>query len=513
MPDSLSQCLDHNLNVIGELPSCPVWTHFAQIAAIPRPSFHEKLILAYLENFADARSLKRTCDETGNLCIFRPGSGNGAQAPPVLIQGHVDMVTEKNSDLDFDFKTQGIRLEVKGEWLRSQQATTLGSDNGIGVAAALALLDAPDTANLPPIEALFTVAEEVGLQGAFALDAKALKLTAKTMLNLDTEDWGCLFVGCAGGGDTKAKLPVSKTAVPANARAVEIAVTGLRGGHSGVNIHEYRANANRLMMRALRRASQKTAVRLVSIDGGDKRNAIPRECVAMLAVTSDEEEQVLRQAIGDVTALFRSEFSSVEPNLSLEVTAKGVDTSSTQCLTDDSLVALMTIALGLPDGPVKFSADIPELVETSSNVAIVKMGESESEVSIGCSTRSSIEESLEDVRASMKMIVNAAGGSVDQPDAYPGWAPNMSSAVLQLAREEMAGVVPDIAIATKVPVKAIHAGLECGILNTKMGGGVDMVSYGPTITGAHSPDEQCLISTVPPFWDLTERILGRLATV
>lgn len=501
-----------NMKVVGELPACPLWTHFAQLAAIPRPSFKEGAVVAYLREFAKARALTMTEDETGNVCIFRKGTGAGAGAPSVCVQGHIDMVTEKNNDTDFDFETMGIRLLVENGTHLKADGTTLGADNGIGVAAALALLDAPETTSLPPIEALFTVAEEVGLQGAFHLDAKQLGLTAKKLINLDTEEWGSVYVGCAGGGDNIISLPVAREAADGATRHVELAVSGLRGGHSGVNINEYRGNANRLCMRALRRASEAggVPVRVVSVDGGDKRNAIPRECRAVLAIKDDGELAALKAAVAGAAEVFRREYGVVETNLAVALNElDGAPAPSAPPLAPASFDALLTVCLALPDGPIKFSSAMPELVETSSTMAIVKLPADAEQASIGCSTRSSLDDSLADVRSMIKLLVQASGGSVDQPPAYPGWAPDLNSSVLALARGEMAKAIG--ADVSTVPCKAIHAGLECGVLQEKMAGDVDMVSYGPTITGAHSPDERLQLDTVPPFWDVTLSVMERLA--
>ncbi|EFN51344.1 hypothetical protein CHLNCDRAFT_59267 [Chlorella variabilis] len=480
-----------------------LWRHFGELSKIPRPSKHEERVLEWLKRFATDRGLDWKQDKVGNIVIYRPGSGGGEKAPPVIIQGHVDMVCEKNADVSHDFMSDPIRLVRDGDWITAD-GTTLGSDNGIGVCAALALLDLPQSELLPPLECLFTIDEETGLTGAFQLDGTMLH--GRTLLNLDTEDWGDVFIGCAGSGDSILLLKPELEPVPAGFVGVEVEVKGLLGGHSGININEDRGNAV-AMAAAVAEASlaHVPAARLVTMQGGDKRNAIPRECSALLVVPADQLH-MLKGAIGHRFAAFEQEFGKKEPGLS--ITATPAATIPATCLTAAGGQQLLDLLLTLPHGVIKNSHAVPGLVETSSNLASIEPQEvasGKAAFAVQCSTRSSLMPALEQVRSSITRIGRLCGAEVEQDVAYPGWAPNPSSAIVKMTAEAIGRVTG------KAPeVKAIHAGLECGIIGEKLPG-LECVSYGPTITGAHSPDERVLIPTVPPFWQATVEILRQLA--
>ena len=500
-----------NLEAISNLEPASLWSQFATLSSIPRPSKQEDAVLDYIKAFAEERNLEWKQDAVGNLVVFYPGSGTGKDAPAVVLQGHVDMVTEKNSETQHDFEKDPILLRrfQKGteNWLGAK-GTTLGADNGIGVAAALALLDTKDDdITLPPLEALFTVDEETGLTGATQLDAKALGLTGKTMLNLDTEEWGELYVGCAGGGESILSFPFSRSAGQGNLEFVKVRVEGLMGGHSGINIHEGRANAILLCAAAVRASLQHADVNLVSIEGGDKHNAIPREATAFLTVSSSEGKKAIEEAVAECANTAKAEYGLLETNLRMSFAADLNDDieSCKAPLEKDAATRLLSMLLALPHGPLKFSHAMPALVETSNNVASLQM--SDDRATLLCSTRSSIGTALESARNRISAIASLAGATIEKSDAYPGWNPNMDSPLLQLAKTKLSQKLN-----TTPGVKAIHAGLECGLLIEKMGGDVDALSFGPTIEGAHSPDERIHADTVPPFFGLVQDILAELAT-
>lgn len=545
---------------IEGLEPVELWKHFAILSSIPRPSKQEEAVLQYLQDFADSHNhLSWKQDKVGNLVIFHPGCGNGQQAPPVMLQGHVDMVTEKNAATDHNFETDPILLQRIAQttetedstntntntkthsWLGAK-GTTLGADNGIGVAAALALLelDPQKTGTsvdiiMPPLQALFTVDEETGLTGATDLDVEALGLTATTMLNLDTEEWGELYVGCAGGGESILTLPLERrTNAATKSTLVEVSVQGLLGGHSGINIHEGRGNAVLLCAHTVQKALVTIpGVSLVSLQGGDKHNAIPREAKAILVIDNDDDDDDAASSIEAMTKLVQeaqkaaiAEYGSLETGLQVQVTTvddgEFCSSSSTPPpLNEASAKTLLAMVLALPHGAIKYSHAIPDLVETSNNVAslqLVTTPEGKDRAVLLTSTRSSIATALETIRDKIASIADLAGASVEQTPAYPGWNPNMNSPLLNMAKTILTRKLQVDATTTAngestatVGVKAIHAGLECGLLIEKLGGDVDALSFGPTITGAHSPDERIAIDTVPPFFELVQELLTELA--
>lgn len=520
------------LDAIDGLQPAALWRQFAILSSIPRPSKKEDAVIAYIKDFADERGLRYTQDHVGNLVVFHPGSGQGKAAPSVVLQGHVDMVTEKNGDTVHDFEKDPILLrritktkrntgdgtaDQDEIWLGAT-GTTLGSDNGIGVAATLALLETPtdteDGWDLPPLEALFTVDEETGLTGAMELDATALGLTGKTMLNLDTEEFGELYVGCSGGGESTLTLPVTRAAdanIERNAKLMEVRVEGLLGGHSGINIHEGRGNAVLLCAATTQMAlRQVKGLALVSLTGGDKHNAIPREARALLFVPDDDAKEALLKLLAIQLSALKEEYGTLEQKLRIELVDADEASVSSTCsspLDAASTTKLLSMLLSLPFGAIKFSHMLPDLVETSNNVASISM--TDDMATVLCSTRSSLPSALEATRDRLAAVANLAGANMDRLEAYPGWNPNPDSQVLQLGKRIL---TEQLKSSGKTPgVKAIHAGLECGLLIEKMGGNVDALSFGPTITGAHSPDENVLVDTVPPFFDLAQAILAELA--
>ncbi|CAG9466904.1 unnamed protein product [Pedinophyceae sp. YPF-701] len=479
----------------------PVWRHFFAFTDVPRPSGHEERVVQMLKDFADQRGLVWKQDAIGNIVIKRPGSGGGESAPSVVIQNHVDMVTEANSDSTHDFMKDPIKLLRDGDWIHAD-GTTLGADNGVGAATALALLDMPKDAKLPPIEGLFTIDEERGLTGAFELDPSLIE--GRMLLNLDTEDWGVIFIGCAGGGDSKITLPVTRTALPSGAKCCEVAVTGLLGGHSGLNIHEGRGNAVQMLAEVLAAISRTDGnMRVASVDGGDKRNAIAREARAVIAV---EDPAAAAKVAEKCMKDFRLEYGTLEAGLSIAATE--VPAPDVPALDVASTGKMLALLRTLPHGVAKMSHSLPNLVETSNNVAAVKEdAPGGSSLIVTCATRSSVGPALETLRGKIKAIAELCGAECVQEDAYPGWQPNPNSTLLSLAKsqyQELLGREPG--------VEAIHAGLECGIIGEKIPG-IEMISMGPSITGAHSPDERVCVPTVKPFWDVTLKLLEKLADV
>ena len=474
-----------------------LWKHFDDITKIPRPSKHEDKILQYLKNFANERSLRMREDSTGNIVVIRRGSNGGENAPVIVIQSHVDMVCEKNRDYEHDFMNDPLKLYTDGDWLKAE-GTTLGADNGIGVAAALALLDMPKDHKLPPLECLFTVDEETGLTGAFALNGDIIK--GRTMLNLDTEDWGEICIGCAGGGDSSIELKVDYQDAPPDFLSFQLSIEGLMGGHSGVDIHEERGNAIVFLASIIDALQNATDCRIVSMQGGDKHNAIPREAFATLLVSPEamSDAQIIVSKRGQGLS---KEFGSKEKKL--KISFAGLDDSPEKTLTNNSQTALIGLLRTIPHGVLKYSHDVEGLVETSNNLAAVKCVDGN--YNIVSSTRSSISDALELQRERIALMSKAYGAEVEQDEAYPGWAPDLNSSILETTSKiyaEMLDGEPNVC--------AIHAGLECGVIGEKVDG-MDMISFGPTIKGPHSPDERVDIPSVKKFWDLLLKVLEELA--
>lgn len=507
-------------DAIEGLEPAALWEHFAALSSIPRPSGREEAALNFIKRFAESKNLVWKEDDAGNLCVFRPGTGVGGSASPVIIQGHVDMVTEKNSDTAHDFNSDPILMRrfVKDDrnWIGAQ-GTTLGADNGMGVAAALSLLGIDPNEEggkpLPPIQALFTVDEETGLHGAAKLDAEALGLTGKTMLNLDMEEWGDLFVGCAGGGDSNVEIPIKRNISILGEEVfdlMEVRVDGLMGGHSGLNIAEGRGNGVLLCATATKVALEAAGpgkAALISMSGGDKHNAIPREASAIIAVLSTAAtKERIKNSIRAAASAAVDEFGLLEKGLRIQ--AKEIDDSDlydSPPLDEESATRLLSSLLALPHGPIKFSHALPGLVETSNNVASVSVGVGSAKVL--CSSRSSIGSALENTRDRIKAVAFLAGGNVAQSKAYPGWAPNPRSCILDVSKRLL-----EERLGHEAGVKAVHAGLECGLLIEKLGEDIDVISFGPTIEGAHSPDERVDSNTVAPFFEFLQDILADYAT-
>jgi dipeptidase D len=476
-----------------------LWTHFDMIRQTPRPSKHEEQIAAAVEGWAKKRGLKVLRDAAGSMTVQVPATPGHENAPTVILQGHLDMVCEKNSDVDHDFMTQGIDVVVDGDWVRAK-GTTLGADNGIGVAAAMAMADDPDVVH-GPLEILCTIDEETGLTGAKMLDPAIV--SGMMMINLDTEEDGAIYIGCAGGADTDATLKLSRRRGGLGTVPYRLSVRGLRGGHSGLNIIENRGNAVKMATRTLLAALDAGIdFDLVSVDGGSKHNAIPRECFAIIRMDPAADAK-LKEIVVACTKDFREEFSATDPDLELAIAQVDESDGVRDVVTVHGRDRLLRLLDGLPHGVLSMSRDVPGLVETSTNLAVVHTENDAAHVVT--SHRSSIMPALFAVRRQVQSICNQAGCTVEVDDAYPGWKPNPGSALVQRTVE-----VYEQVFGNRPEIKAIHAGLECGLLIERKPG-MDAVSIGPQIENAHSPDECVQISSVQRFYRHLTALLESLA--
>lgn len=463
----------------------PLWNYFEEICQVPRPSKKEEKIIRFLLDFAERNNLSAKRDGIGNVLITKPAMPGRENAPTVILQSHVDMVCEKNSDKIFNFDTDAIEPLIDGGWVRAN-GTTLGADDGIGMAAQMAVLTSSDI-NHGPIECLFTVDEETGLSGAFALEKGFMQ--GNILLNLDSEDEGELFIGCAGGIDTLAELKVKREAVPGNSFALRIMVKGLLGGHSGDDIHKGRGNANKILARFLWMAIRKFGVRIADFNGGNLRNAIAREASAVVIVPQVQKEQLVAE-LNIFSADVEFEYERTEPNL---VVDHGSTALPSSVLDMESQERLINLLCACPHGVLEMSSRMEGMVETSTNMASVKFIEND-KVLITTSQRSEIESRKHFAAEMVRSVFELAGAHVKHSDGYPGWTPNPDSKILSTAvasYEKLFG--------TKPLVRSIHAGLECGLFLEKYPK-LDMVSFGPTLRGAHSPDERIEIESVNKFW-------------
>ena len=468
-----------------ELKPAGVFKYFAEICQVPRPSKKEEKIIAYLKAFGEKHNLETKVDEAGNVLIKKPATPGKENLQTVILQSHVDMVCEKNNDVEHDFLVDPIETEIDGEWMKAK-GTTLGADNGIGVATELAIL-ADDTIEHGPLECLFTVDEETGLTGAFAL--KEGFMNGDILLNLDSEDEGELFIGCAGGIDSVAQFTYKEADVPAGYFFFKVEVKGLKGGHSGGDIHLGRGNANKILNRFLSKMIAKYDLYLCEINGGNLRNAIPREAYAVCAVPEDAKHDV-RADLNIFTAEIENELAVTEPDLKLVLES---ETPRTKAIDQDTTARLLKALYAVPHGVYAMSQDIPGLVETSTNLASVKM-KPENIIRIETSQRSSILSSRDDIATTVRAVFRLAGAQVNWGEGYPGWKPNPDSEILKVAEESYKRL-----FGVDAKVKAIHAGLECGLFLDKYPA-LDMISFGPTLTGVHSPDERMHIPSVDKFW-------------
>jgi len=479
------------MSVFNNLEPQLLWSYFDEIRQVPRPSKKEAKIIAYLKATGEKLGLDTTVDAAGNVIIRKPATAGKENAPTVILQAHIDMVCEKNNDVAHDFETDPIDVYVEDNWVKAR-GTTLGADNGIGVAAALAVV-ASDNLSHGAIECLFTVDEETGLTGADALQPGTLK--GSVLLNLDSEEDGEIFIGCAGGVDTVVTMPFISESAPEGFFWAEVTVSGLKGGHSGDDIEKGLGNANKILNRFLWQQSRKTDLRLASFDGGNLRNAIARDAHAVIGIPFNQKEQ-LRIDFNHFTVDIEGELSLTEPNLSLELDSDSEPTVVVDKKTSDDLLNAL---YACPHGVLRMSDEMPGLVETSTNLASVKF--KDNTIVITTSQRSSIDSAKHDAAAMVNSVFTLAGASVKHGEGYPGWKPNPNSPVVNItakAYEKLFGAKPH--------VRAIHAGLECGLFLEKYPHW-DMVSFGPTIRGAHSPSERLDIVATQRFWGLLVEVL------
>jgi dipeptidase D len=480
---------------IKDLEPRHLWNHFDSIRSIPRPSRHEEKIREHILAWAKERGFATRVDKAGNMVVSVPATKGHDKAPVLVLQAHMDMVCEKNADQTFDFSRDAIQLERNGDWLKAK-GTTLGADNGIGLAAALAVADDPAVVH-GPLELLITMDEETGLTGAAQLDGSLVG--GRRMLNLDTEELYAIYIGCSGGGNSTYTLPVQREAVPSGARAVEIAVTGLKGGHSGIEIHLQRGNAIRLLARILRAAG--ADIRLAKIDGGNAHNAIAREARAV-CTAGTPGLAALRHAVDEARKAIKEELAVSDPGVSVAV--NDVNETPARVMTADATRRVVSMLCALPHGVDAMSLDVPGLVETSSNLAAVHTeGDM---VNVLMSVRSSVSSSLLALRERAQSAAELAGASAEHNTPYPGWKPNLKSAVLGSARRVHAAELE-----REAELKAVHAGLECGVIGEKCPG-MDMISIGPWIESPHSPDERVNIPSVETFWKFLSALVADLAS-
>ena len=480
--------------MLSTLEPVALWQHFSALNAVPRPSKKEERVIDFMLQFGKQLGLPTERDEIGNVIIRKPATAGMEDRAVVCLQSHLDMVHQKNADTKFDFNTQGIDMYVEGDFVKAR-GTTLGADNGIGVAAIMSLLSSKDIAH-PALEALFTIDEETGMTGA--LNLKGGLLHAKYMLNLDTEDDTELTIGCAGGVDVTANGSYIAETATNGYKGMRVSVKGLTGGHSGMDIHLGRGNANKLMNRLLMSASQQLDIRVSSIDGGSLRNAIPRESVVELAVHNDSVSAFTR-FIEEQQAVFQSEYASTDKALSLSCTEIPLPAT---VLNKSFEQQVLRALYACPNGIYRMSPDIDRLVQTSNNLArvLVKDGS----YTIQCLTRSSVDSEKMDLAQAIKACFELCGASVSFSGAYPGWTPRPESSIVS-----MMSTLYEERFNSKAHVNACHAGLECGILGTNYPG-MEMISFGPNIRGAHSPDENVQISSVQKFWGYLLEALKRI---
>ena len=481
---------------IRDLEPKLIWEQFDDITRVPRPSKREEKIIEWLVAFAQKHNIEYQKDDTGNVVMRMPATAGYEDRPAIILQSHMDMVCEKNSDVEFDFDNDPIRTRIDGEWVRAE-GTTLGADCGIGMAAALAVL--LDTSlERPAIEALFTVDEETGLTGAFGLGEGML--TGKYLVNLDSEDEGEIFIGCAGGIDTVARMDYDKEAAPEDYAFVRLEVGDLLGGHSGDDIDKGRANSNKLLARFLYNACDTFQIALARMDGGNLRNAIPREAYAIVGVPAESKADFVERYM-EFGEMMKEEFRHTEPRL--RFSTADAETPA-EVMTNDDMCALLITIVGLPNGVLAMSFAVPGLVETSSNLASVKFDDAAQQVVITTSQRSSVESAKLYAAQTIESVFYLAGCDVEHSDGYPGWSPNPDSKLLATTVECYRKL-----FATEPKVRAIHAGLECGLFLEKYPH-LEMVSFGPTLRGVHSPDERLEIATVDKFWKLLVELMRSL---
>lgn len=479
---------------IQEIKPVEIWQNFARLNAIPRASKKEEQVKAFIEKFGRDLGLEVLTDEVGNVLIKKPASPGMENRKTVVLQSHLDMVHQKNSQSSFDFDTMGIDMYIDGDWVKARE-TTLGADNGLGVAAIMGILASKDITH-PALEALFTIDEETGMTGALGL--KPNFLSGEILLNLDTEEDDELDIGCAGGIDVTASRKYAEIVCPAINQGIEITVTGLQGGHSGMDIHKGLGNANKIMNRVLLAVCVPTGAMISEIDGGSLRNAIPRESRAILSLHPDLNND-FNSFFEKIKKDILNEYASLEPSIRIEAKLCAAPVRAMDPI--DEMTILKTTH-GLINGVYRMSPDMPDLVEASNNVARIKAGNGE--VTVMCLTRSSVESTKAEVAQALQCVLELGGFQVTLSGGYPGWSPKPDAGIVRLMRERYQ------ALFNNVPrVVACHAGLECGIIGSHYPA-MEMISFGPTIKGAHSPDERASISSTERFWQLLKDTLAHI---
>jgi len=470
---------------IEELVPAGIWKNFKNLTQIPRPSKKEERIIEFIKKFGEDHRLETLADAIGNIIIRKPATPGMENRKGIIFQAHLDMVPQKNSDKQHDFEKDPIDAYIDGEWVKAN-GTTLGADNGMGVAAMLSVLESGELQH-GPVECLFTVDEETGMTGAFALQAGQLK--GDILMNLDSEDEGELYIGCAGGMDGNIEFDYIAEGIPSGYLSFLIKVSGLKGGHSGLDINLGRGNSNLVLFRLLRKAEQKLGMRLCEVEGGNMRNAIPREAHAIVLILQNRKNGFI-DLTTNYNHIVSKELADSEPHLNIELKETG---KPVRVMQPDLQKRLITSVYSCPNGVIRMTDGIPGLVETSTNLSIVKTAGSK--ININCLLRSSVDSAKENLADVIQALFELAGARVSFTGSYPGWKPNMNSAIMKVMDD-----VYQSMYSKKMEIKAVHAGLECGII-----GGVypnlDMVSLGPTIRHPHSPDEKVNISSVQKFWE------------
>ena len=479
---------------IKELQPKAIWNNFANLSAVPRPSKKEAKAIEFLKNFGEKLNLETIIDTVGNVIIKKPAYKGMEEHTPIILQGHMDMVPQKNADVEHDFETDGIEIYVDGDWVKAK-GTTLGADNGIGVSAAMAILESTAIPH-PPIEALFTVDEETGMTGAQGL--KGGLLSGKILLNLDSEEDNELTIGCAGGIDINSDGTYTQEDTQSTLKGYKISISGLVGGHSGIQIHLGRANANKLMNRLLLGATHDYGVRISSVDGGSLRNAIPRESFATIAVP-DEHCTKFEDYFSNLSDIFKKEYSTTDPELSMVLEIIQTPRSVVEI---DFQERIINAIYACPNGIYRLSPDMEDLTQTSNNLARILI--QDGRYSIQCLARSAVETEKMDIAQAIQSTFTLAGIDTKLSGGYPGWIPNPNAPIVKL----MSDIYFDM-FGEHAKVAAGHGGLECGIIG-KNYPKTDMISFGPNITGPHSPDEQVQISSVQKFWSFLLEILKQI---
>jgi len=479
---------------IRTLHPSSLWNHFSDLNAVPRPSKKEERIIRFMVDFAKNLNLETIVDEVGNVIIKKPATKGFENKKTIVMQSHLDMVHQKNSETVFDFETQGINMFIDGDWVTAD-GTTLGADNGLGVAAIMAVLSS-NTIEHPTIEALFTIDEETGMTGAMGL--KGGVLSGEILLNLDTEEDDEIDMGCAGGVDVTANRSYQEETTPIETLAFKIAITGLQGGHSGMDIHKGLGNANKIMNRLLYHGTEAIGLRISNIDGGSLRNAIPRESFSTIVINAKEKDLFLLK-MKELIGLIKEEFKAIEPNLSIDIISSKVPVKIMDLATQKVFLKCIYTTL---DGVYRMSPSITNLVETSNNIA--RIVAKDGEIHVACLTRSSSESSKNDLTNALTSCFELADFKVELSGSYPGWQPNVDSEILKVLTNVYENLFKE-----KAKVEACHAGLECGILGQNYPL-MDMISFGPTIKGAHSPDERVSITSVQKFWKFLLEILKNI---